>query len=575
VRDMSGSAAGMLAGTRARDHARVAAWAAPIALYLIALGIRLVAAAWVSFPPTEGSLYYLDVARNLVTGHGLATSVQWSYATPPLGVPRPAFDLWLPLASVIDGLPMLLLGATHQAGQIGMALFGASIAPLVWAVTREAGTLDGIGARRTGAAAIGAGVLAALLGPWLIATAGPDSTVPFAVLGTLDALLIARLLGRDGAAAGSTRARLAPGLLLGLALGVTYLARQEVVWIGLTLVLLVIPRVARAGRGARARTGVRLLGPVLVGGLLIVLPWLARQQLAFGGAAAGQVMDNLLLLRNEQIFAFHDTPTLEAFLAQGLGGIAGNIARAVAAQATDTVLLGAFPVGIAGVVAAVGLRRRPSLRTPSALAALLLSGAITFLATALLFPVATLWGTFQHASGPLLVGLIVCAVLGMDAVMTRISVARGWDPVNVIVGPAALVALMLPVTLIQVASVRSSALDMERRIEAVAVALESGAAAADDPAADLAAPLMSDHPMSLAWVLERPVLVLPDDPPATLGELARLTGARQLVILDERGRYPEVLLHPTGATCTVGAPVRVGLAQDPAWQFRLDPGCAP
>ncbi len=571
---MSGSATGMLTGTRARDHARVAVWAAPLALYLMALGVRLVTAAWVSFPPTEGSLYYLDVARNLVTGHGLVTNVQWSYATPPLGVPRPAFDLWLPLASVIDGLPMLVLGATHQAGQVGMALFGALLAPLAWAVTREAGALDGIGRRRGGAAAFGAGVLAGMLGPWLVATAGPDSTVPFAVLGTLDALLIARLLRPAPDPPGSTRARLAPGLVLGLVLGLTYLARQEVVWIGLTLVLLAGPRIAGSGAGARMRAGLALLGPVIVGGGLIVLPWLVRQQLAFGGGAAGQVVDNLLLLRNEQIFALHDTPTLAAFLAQGLGGIAGNIVRALTTQLADTILLGAFPVGIVGITAMVGLRGRPSLRTPSALVVLLLSGAITYVATALLFPVATLWGTFQHASGPLLVGLIACAVLGMDAVMTRISVARRWDPVNVIVGPAALVTLTLPVALIQVASVRTSAGDMERRIEAIAVALDAAAVTSDDPTTELAAPLVSDHPMSLAWVLERPVLVLPDDPPEALGELARRSGARQLLVLDERGRYPEVLLHPLSSTCTLGAPARIGLRDDPAWLFRLDPSCA-
>lgn len=572
---MSAPVVAPLAGMRSQDRVRVAVWAAPLVLYLIALGVRLVVTAWVSFPPTEGSLYYLDAARNLVTGHGLVTNVQWSYATPPLGVPRPAFDLWLPLASFIEALPMLVLGATHQAGQLGMALFGATIAPLAWAVTREAGSLDGLGGRRTGAAALGAGVLAALLGPWLVATAGPDSTVPFAVLGTLDALLIARLLRRSpGDPATSTWARLRPGLVLGLALGVTYLARQEVVWVGLTLVLLAIPRIAASGRGMRIGAAVRLLVPVVAGGLMVVLPWLVRQQLAFGGAAAGQVMDNLLLVRNEQIFAFHDTPTLGAFLAQGVGGLVANVGRAIAGQFTDTILLGAFPIGVAGIVATVGLRRRPSLRTPSALVVLLLSGSLTFVATALLFPVATLWGTFQHASGPLLVGLIVTAVLGMDAVMTRLSTARGWDPVNVIVGPAALIALTLPVTLIQVASVRGSALDMERRIEAVAVALEAGAASSDDPAGDLAAPLMSDHPMSLAWLLERPVLVLPDDPPEVLGEVARLTGARQLVIFDERGRYPEVLLHPVTTTCTLGAPVRIGLADDPAWLFRLDPGCA-
>lgn len=568
---MTVPAAGVMRGARTQGMTRIAAWVPPLALYLFALGVRRAVTTWVPFPPTEGSLYYLDVARNLVSGDGLTTNVQWSYATPPMGVPRPAFDLWLPLASLVNALPMLVLGATHQAGQLGMSIVGAAIAPLAWAVAREAGSLDSLGSRRTGAAALGTGILAALLGPWLVATAGPDSTVPFAVLGTLDALLIARLL-RPGCADARPSAR--AGLMLGLALGLTYLARQEVIWLGVTLLLLAAPRILRSGDHGRLAAAARLLGPVVAGGLLVVVPWLVRQQLTFGGTSAGQVLDNLLLLRNEQIFAIHDVPTLAAFLAQGLGGILGNIARAVVAQLTDTIILAAFPVGIGGVIALVGLRRRRSLRTPSALAVLVLSGAITFLATALLFPVATLWGTFQHASGPLLVGLIVATVLGMDAVMTRLSMVRGWDPVNVIVGPAALIALALPVTLIQLASVRGSALDTERRIEAVALALDASAASADDPAADLAAPLVSDHPMSLAWILERPVLVLPDDPPAVLGELARVTGARQLIVLDERGRYPEVLLHPMAETCLAEPPVRVGIVDAPAWLFRLDPACA-
>ena len=355
--------------------------------------VRLVTMAWVPFPPTEGSLYYLDVARHLVSGEGLTTNVLWSYATPPMAVPRPAFDLWLPLASLIDAVPMLVAGPTHQAGQLGIAIVGAFIAPLTWAVARDAGSLDGLGARRTGAAAFAAGLLAAILGPWLIATAGPDSTVPFVVLGTLDALLIARLLRPGGS-------RPALGLLLGLSLGLTYLARQEVVWIGLTLLVLAVPVIARVTAGGRLRASLRLLAPVVGGGLVVVVPWLVRQQLTFGGASAGQLVDNLLLLRNEQIFAIHDTPTLAGWLAQGVAGIAGNVVRAVATQLTDTVILGAFPVGIAGLVSVVGLRHRRSLRTPSALVVLLLSGAITFVATALLFPVATLWGTFQHASGP-------------------------------------------------------------------------------------------------------------------------------------------------------------------------------
>ena len=67
---------------------------------------------------------------------------------------------------------------------------------------------------------------------------------------------------------------------------------------------------------------------------------------------------------------------------------------------------------------------------------------------------------------------------------------------NVIVGPAALLALALPGGAVQLASVRGSALEMERRIEAArGLARRSPRPGA---AGDRAALLMSDHPMSLA-----------------------------------------------------------------------------
>ncbi len=235
-------------------------------------------------------------------------------------------------------------------------------------------------------------------------------------------------------------------------------------------------------------------------------------------------------------------------------------------QLTDTVLLGAFPVGVVGILSAILMRRSPALRRPTALVVLLASGTLTFLATALLFPVATLWGTFLHASGPLLVALIVASVLGADAFMARVSRARGWPKVNVIVGPAALLALALPVAAVQLSAVIDSATSMERRLAAVQAALSL---AGDDPGGLV----MSDHPMSLAWVTGRPAMVLPDDPPTTLAELARETGVRTLVVFDERGPYPAVLLDPTSNACLTTAPERIGDADEPAWLFRIDPGC--
>ena len=79
---------------------------------------------------------------------------------------------------------------------------------------------------------------------------------------------------------------------------------------------------------------------------------------------------------------------------------------------------------LAGLVTLPWLRRSPALLRPTALVVLLVSGLLTFLATALLFPVATLWGTFLHASGPLLVGLIV-AYHGRSDRSSYLSMALG------------------------------------------------------------------------------------------------------------------------------------------------------
>src|SRR5206468_9210464 len=82
------------AGVRGRAPVRaglLARLAAPLAVFAVALAARAATAASISFPIPEGSAYYVAAARNLATGRGLVVDVLWSYATPPLQVPRPAF----------------------------------------------------------------------------------------------------------------------------------------------------------------------------------------------------------------------------------------------------------------------------------------------------------------------------------------------------------------------------------------------------------------------------------------------------------------------------------------------------
>jgi hypothetical protein len=339
---------------------------------------------------------------------------------------------------------------------------------------------------------------------------------------------------------------------------------------GLIVLALAITRSRVEPAGTRLADGVRRLWPVFAGGLVIVLPWLVRNVVDMGGPFPGQAIENLFLRRNEDIFAFADRPSAAAYLGQGLAVVIGNPLAAAWAAFVEVLIVPAFPIGVAGLVSVVGLRRSPSLRHPTALQALLLSGALTFVATALLFPVASRWGTFMHASGPLLLGLTAAAALGADAALARLSRWRGWPRVNVVIGPAALVVLVGAMGLLQLQLLANQTGRHEARYAAVAGDLGRVAAEAGDAAPRV---VMTDHPMWLATVTGRPAIAVPDEDPSSLQELGRRFGTDWLVIMDERGRYPDALLEEPGAGCLADAPLAVGDGSDPGWLFRLAPSC--
>lgn len=510
-----------------------AAIAAPAVLYAAALAVHLWVAGQISFPFNEGSAYYVAAARSLVEGRGLVVDALWSYATPPLVLPRPAFELWQPLASLLMAPAMAVLGTSFAAAQITYAALGALVAPLGWQIAREAGVAVGLEQRRVEVLAIGSAVLVVVLAPLLAMTALPDSALPFTLAALAACWLLARVLtGGVGASAAPMTA-----FGLGVALGVAWLARQEAIYLGLATVLLA----ASTGRLSMRR----LLLPVGAGGLLVTVPWLVRNALTFGTPLTGQGLENMLFTHNEQVFAYASRPSLEAFLGQGLAGVVGNIAAGTAHNLATVLLVSAVPVGAVGIVAAGWLWRRRLNVRHTALGGLLLSGGLTFAATSLLFPVATLWGTFQHATGPLLVGLTVAAVLGGDRLVQAIGRRRAWQRSNAWLVSFALLTIALPVALLQVGTLAA-----EARRQATAVAVLAQAIAAQPEAdADERRPIIADHPVWLSEATDLPAIALPAEPLDSLLALARRFDARLIAITAPRGDYPALLRSDAAARC--------------------------
>jgi hypothetical protein len=511
-------------GVRARRRPAVTTAVIFAALYGLAAAVGLVVIALIRQPLSEGSSYYVDVARNLVSGRGIVVDAIWSYATPPLTLPRPAFELWQPMASFVAAAPMAILGPSFNAAQFGFVLLGAMLAPLAWLVARDTATRLQLDARRSMTVEFGAAALTAISAPLLIATAAPDSTLPFAVLGVAACLLMPRAMtGERGAI-----------VALGVTLGLAYLTRMEAVWLGIAFV------VGSLLAGKSVRDTFARSAAVAGVAALVALPWWARNVAVFATPLPGQLSDNLFLTRNEQIFAYSDPASLAGFLTQGVPTILANVGAALWHDAVDVLLVAAGPVAVVGLATiAVALVRRRGLPGQGPLAMLLVTGAITFLGTSILFPVATLWGTFEHAAGPMHVALIVAAVIGMDAFVNRVRAWRSWPRSNSWLAPAALALATLPIcALALVGAAHASGLDAQR-IDQISAALPPYNGA----------PIITDRPVWLSEATGRSAIALPDEPIESLTRLAADFHAAAIVVTEPRGDYPAVLRTPAATAC--------------------------
>ena len=114
----------------------------------IALVARVVFASQIVFPKPEDTAYYVGVARNLVEGRGLVSDALWSFQTPPLIFPRPAFEVWLPLPTYVAALPMAVWGTTFASAQVSSVLVGSIVPVLAWRLAADVAAERGMSTLR-------------------------------------------------------------------------------------------------------------------------------------------------------------------------------------------------------------------------------------------------------------------------------------------------------------------------------------------------------------------------------------------------------------------------------------------
>ena len=506
------------------------AWLTATGVLLIALAVRVAAAAGTVFPRPEDSAYYVGVARNLAEGRGLVSDALWSYGTPPLVFPRPAFEVWLPLPSLLAAIPTVLSGVAApvplidalRSAQLVTVVLGALLAVLTWRLAADVAGERRLPTGRARVLAVGAGLTAAVYLPLVLHSVAPDSTTPFGVL-VLGACLLATRVLRDPRGARATDPRL---LGIGLLLGLAALTRNEAVWLALTWAWLAW-RLPGAGRAVR----LRLVGIVAVVALVVFAPWAVRDWLVFGSPLPGQAASNALSVTGFDIFAWQDPPTLSRYLAVGPAALVGMRVDGLTHNLVSVLLLLGLPVSAIGLLALPWQARDRGLRP------VVLVAGITFLVTSLVFPVATTWGTFLHAAAPAHVLLIVSTLGALDAGLARLARRMGWERPVAWLGALLAVGWSALFSAVLLPSAGTASANEARTYTVLAQQLAAAGAPLDG-----SSPVITDFPIWMAEAERVPALALPNESPASVADLARHFGARLLVMTSpDRGQWPAVL----------------------------------
>ncbi len=478
---------------------------APLLLFLLALGVRLLTAAVFADPAYPDSFYYVNVAREVAAGHGLSVDYIWNFVEvggrlPATGeLPIPSNAHWMPLAVLVQVPFIWLLGPTAIASGIPFWLCAAAVAPVTWWIARDAG-LD-----RSQAGA--AGVLAAIPGAVTPYLAQPDNFALFMLLGALSLWACARGLRGD------RRAFALGGLLVGLA----FLSRNDGVLLGVPFALAFLAEVVRRPVARRIGWGAALACAGLF--LLVAVPWLIRQQLTFDSLSPSAANGRILWITDyRELYSIASETTVGSFLGQGLPSL---LESRVAGLLSALTIFGTMPLLaflVPFTLIGAWLRRRDAAFRPW------IAYAITLLASsALLFAVHVPYGTFLHSAVALVPHAYIAALVGVAGAVDWVARRRpSWDPPR-----ARRVFSWMVVAVVAVGSVGASWITLRAWARETDLREELLAALTTASPADR---IMSADAGSFRYLSGHPGIVTPDDPLPVIEDALRRYDIRWLIL---------------------------------------------
>jgi hypothetical protein len=341
--------------------------------------------------------YYWATAREIAGGRGLREPFLWNYLDDPTGLPHPSHLYWMPLTSFVAAAGAATLGEGFRAAQFPMFLLTAALPAATAALSLRL--------FRRPVAALLAGALAAFSGFYLPYFVTTDTFILYTYTGAAALWLTAEA---------SARPSWTRWLGTGVAIGFAHMTRADGA-------LLLLPALLAALR-ATGRRGL-WSGGVLLGYILVMGGWWARNVAAIGTPLAPGLTRSLWLTDYDELFTYPASLLSAAHLASS--GLAAFLGARLWALGENLKTL----IGVNGLVFLLPLmawgawreRGRPIVRTAAIYLVLLLA------AMSLVFPFAGARGGFFHSSTALMPLLWALAPVGLEEAVAWGARKRGWE----------------------------------------------------------------------------------------------------------------------------------------------------
>jgi dolichyl-phosphate-mannose-protein mannosyltransferase len=484
----------------------------PLALYALALAVRLALVVAFPDPAYVDSAYYVDAAQQIAAGHGFNVDFIWIFAEVGGKIPAnpvlpvPSFAHWMPLASIVQVPFIWLLGPTGFASALPFALLGSTAAPLTWAIARDAGAGRLV--------AVGAGILIAIPGLMTIFVAQPDN------FGLYQPLVAGALWMAARGLKGHPRSFVLGGLLVGLAT----LSRNDGVLVGAVLGLTFLYDRWRAWRSGGSRAPAipwsAAMGCVALF-FVVMAPWWIRQLVVFGSLSPSTASGKVLFIRDIGEWNSMTMPAnLNHLLGMGLGPLVmTRLGGFVAAVGIFTTLVAnglLLPLMVIG-----GWARRRSADFGPYFA----YAAILFVFSAIVSAVHVPGGTFIHSAVALAPHAYILALEGIAVAVAWVAARRpAWNR-----EAATKLFTAFTVGFVVLVAIPGS-LATWRIWDNVRVGRQAVAAALDLAGAAPDARIMTIDAAGYRYWTGRGGVVSPNDPIETIQQVADAYGIEWLVI---------------------------------------------